>query len=96
MMPLEGIYATRVRIGDEIYMGVTNVGVRPTVDTGKARVNCETHLLDFDRDLYGRTVTVEFVHRIRDEQRFESLDALKAAILQDANAAKEYFEKVSV
>ena len=93
LMPKSGIYATRVRIGDEAYTGVTNVGIRPTVDTGAPRVNCETHVLDMDRDLYGQTVTVEFMHRLRDEQRFDSLDALRSAISRDIESAKLYFKK---
>lgn len=93
MMPKQGIYATRVRIGREIYFGVTNVGIRPTVDTGEPTINCETHILDFDCDLYAQTVTVEFMHRLRDEQRFDSLDALRSAISQDVKKAKAYFKK---
>ena len=91
LMPLGGIYATRVWIEDKPYIGVTNVGRRPTVDRLDAPVNCETHIFDFDRDLYGKTVTIEFHHRLRDEKKFNSLDELKTAVHGDIAAAKRYF-----
>lgn len=93
LMPKQGIYATCVDVGDEAYFGVTNVGVRPTVDAGDSLINCETHILDLNRDLYGQTVTVKFMHRLRDEQRFDSLDELQSAISQDIEHTKAYFEK---
>ena len=93
LMPKSGIYVSHVCFGGETFDGVTNVGHRPTVDGSDATVNCETHILDLDRDLYGETVTVEFLHRLRDEQRFDSVQALKAAIQGDVAAAKQYFER---
>ena len=92
LMPLGGIYATRVWIDGKPYIGVTNVGHRPTVDSLSAPVNCETHILDFDRDLYGETVTIEFHHRLRDEKKFNSLDELKTSVQGDIAAAKLYFK----
>lgn len=91
LMPLDGIYATRVWIEGKYYIGVTNIGHRPTVDRLDATVNCETHILDFDHDLYGKTVTIEFHHRLRDEKKFNSLDELKTAVHGDIAAAKRYF-----
>ena len=70
----------------EAHPGVTNVGVRPTVD-GR-RLSIETHLLDFTGDLYGRTLRIDVVARIREERRFDGLDALVAQIRADADAAR--------
>lgn len=92
MLPADGVYKTLV---DEIApdgtarrlaAGVTNVGVRPTVGGGRRTV--ETYLLDFDRDLYGALLRVHLIARIRGEQRFGSLDELKAQIARDVAAAR--------
>ncbi len=87
IIPRSGIYATLCETGGAVRIGVTNVGVRPTVCTN-GTVNCETHLLDFAGDLYGRTVRVSFCTRLRDEKRFPSLSALKDAIENDARTAR--------
>ena len=71
---------TEVRLGDRSCRGVTNVGVKPTIE-GKNPVGVETHLLDFAGDLYGKVVTVEFLTRIREERKFSSIEALKEEIL---------------
>ncbi|HEX8791528.1 MAG TPA: bifunctional riboflavin kinase/FAD synthetase [Polyangiaceae bacterium] len=83
MLPADGVYKTRV---DGIGPAVTNVGVRPTVGGGRRTV--ETYLLDFDRDLYGANLRVDLLARIRGEQRFGSLDELKAQIARDVAAAR--------
>lgn len=91
LVPSHGVYATRVYLPDgSSYMGVTNVGTRPTVANGND-VTVETWLLDFDGDLYGQTLRVEFFHHIRDEVRFDSLDALKAQIAADAETTRRFF-----
>jgi riboflavin kinase/FMN adenylyltransferase len=91
LVPSHGVYATRVFLPDgSSYMGVTNVGTRPTVANGND-VTVETWLLDFDGDLYGQTLRVEFFHHIRDEVRFDSLDALKAQITTDAETTRRFF-----
>jgi riboflavin kinase/FMN adenylyltransferase len=63
------------------YLGVSNVGTRPTFGGGDETI--EVHLLDIDEDLYGRTMRVEFIHRLRSEQHFESVDALVVQIEKD-------------
>ena len=68
--------------------GVTNVGTRPTVNNG-LDVTVEAWLLDFDGDLYGQTVRVEFLQHLRDEVRFDSLDALRSQILKDAEKTRQ-------
>ena len=91
LVPSHGVYAARVFLPDgSSHPAVTNVGTRPTVNNG-TNVTVESWLLDFEGDLYGQTVRVEFHHRLRDEIRFDSLDALKAQIAADAAATRAYF-----
>ena len=90
LIPAKGIYATRVRVGDQSHIGVTNVGSRPTVEDGD-RINCETHILDFNGSLYGKVITTEFYAKLRDEKRFDGLNELMEAIQSDALHAREYF-----
>ncbi|MBN0056383.1 bifunctional riboflavin kinase/FAD synthetase, partial [Pseudomonas aeruginosa] len=70
--------------------GVANIGTRPSVN-GDGRPHLEVHLLDFAGDLYGRHLQVTFHQKLRDEQRFASMEALKAAILADIAAARAYW-----
>lgn len=90
IVPRHGIYVCRCTVGKECYPAVANVGIRPSVDKD-GHVNCETHLLHYDGDLYGEVVCVQFLTRIRDEMRFDSLEALRAAIEADVRFAEEYF-----
>lgn len=87
--PVRGVFAVRVGGIDERPLpGVANVGNRPTVDGGD-RCLLEVHLFDFDRQVYGAHVEVEFVARIRDEQKFDSFDQLRQQIQSDAARARE-------
>jgi riboflavin kinase/FMN adenylyltransferase len=87
--PLQGVYAVRVAGLDELAVpGVANIGVRPTVQ-GDPRYLLEVHLFGFDRSVYGEHVSVEFVRKLRDEQRFEDFEALRRQILRDAESAQE-------
>jgi riboflavin kinase/FMN adenylyltransferase len=90
VVPVRGVFAVRLYWdGSDIYDGVANVGFRPTVNGQTCRL--EVHLFDFSGDLYGKRVEVELIAKIRDEQPFESLDALKKQILNDANEARALF-----
>ena len=91
IVPRHGVYACRAYVGEKSYLAVCNVGNRPTVQGHQVRT--ETWLLDFDGDLYGQSVTLEFMYFLRPEQRFESLDALKEAVLCDAENTRKFFEK---
>ena len=86
LRPAYGVYAVRVALDGQVRAGVLNVGVRPTVD-GVSEV-AEVHLLDFDADIYGRTLDVALVDRIREERRFDGIDALAAQIVHDVDAAR--------
>ncbi|HEY8856839.1 MAG TPA: bifunctional riboflavin kinase/FAD synthetase [Rugosibacter sp.] len=95
-LPLTGVFAVTVSgIDTRPLPGVANIGVRPTLGEGLKPV-LEVHLLNFDNDVYGKHVSVDFLHKIRDEQRFASLDALKAQITRDTVAARIYFAAVSM
>ncbi|MBQ8177588.1 MAG: bifunctional riboflavin kinase/FAD synthetase [Clostridia bacterium] len=87
VLPLDGVYDTRVRVGNRWFKGVTNVGTCPTFDFHRRTV--ETHILDFDEDIYGEIIRVEFVERIRCVVKFNSLDELKAQIYSDIAKVRE-------
>lgn len=89
-VPLTGVYLVSTEIDGQPWPGVANIGVRPTV-AGDGRAHLEVHVLDFAGDLYGRRLTVAFHHKLRDEQRFASLEALKTAIAGDIAAARAYW-----
>jgi riboflavin kinase/FMN adenylyltransferase len=95
LFPPLGVYATTMQIGEIVLPSITNIGTRPTVDDS-GRVVIETHVFDFDRDLYGQTVRVGFVQRLRDERRFESLEALRAQIDADSQRARVLFSRLSL
>lgn len=85
-IPADGVYATVAYVSGQAYKSVANIGLRPTFQ-GKAR-QVEVHLLDFKGDLYQREVKVEFVERLRGEQRFSEPDELKAQIVKDVERAR--------
>ena len=91
LVPAHGVYATRVTLPDGAsYAAVTNVGTRPTVNNG-TDITVEASLLDYDGDLFGKTLRLEFFSHLRDEIRFDSLDALRAQIAADAETTRRYF-----
>ena len=95
LVPSHGVYVTRATLEDGTsYAAVTNVGTRPTVNSG-SDITVEACLLDFEGDLYGKTLRVEFFRHLRDEIRFDSLDALKAQIAADADTTRAYFQNLS-
>ena len=93
LVPKCGIYVTRAVFGEKSYMGVSNVGMRPTVED-KGEINCETHIIDFDGDLYGERVKIEFLARLRDEKRFSSTEELREAVAGDIGLARDYYAKI--
>ena len=95
LLPPHGVYATTARIAGIVHPSVTNIGTRPTVDTS-GRTVVEAHVFDFDRDLYGQTVRISFVQRLRDERAFASLDELRAQIEADCQRARVLFHRLSL
>lgn len=91
IIPALGVYATRVHVGDRQYTAVTNVGVRPTVKDNDGRLTVEGFILDFDGDLYGQELRIEFFRRLRGERKFPSLQALAEEIGRNAQQTRDYF-----
>ena len=92
VIPRHGVYVTGALIEGQWHRSVTNVGVRPTFDsTGEPSV--ETFVIDWEGNLYGDVVRVRFLHRLRDEKKFGSVDELKAQIEKDVSRARSYFER---
>jgi riboflavin kinase / FMN adenylyltransferase len=89
LLPANGIYACRARLGADLFAAATNIGFNPTFTPDKRTVNVEAHILDFDRDLYGQELELEFVARLRDELKFNSVDALLAQIHADIEQTRE-------
>lgn len=88
-----GIFTARVLgLGDKALPAVASLGVRPTVED-EGRVLLETHVFDFERDIYGKIITVELLEKIRDEAKYNDLDTLTKAIAADAMHARNYFQK---
>ena len=90
ILPRVGVYATRAYIDEERKDSITNVGYRPTFENDELLI--ETHVFDFDRDIYGKRVRVDFVERIRDEQKFDGPDALVDQIKKDVLKVKGILE----
>ena len=87
-LPPHGVYVTRALVEDRVCGAVTNIGTRPTFD-GQA-TTVETHLLDFEGDLYGHVVTIELLHRLRGEQKFDGVEALTAQIARDVQETRQW------
>lgn len=92
VVPAFGVYAARVWVDAQVYSCAVNVGVRPSVDD-QGGITVEGTLLDFTGDLYGKTVRMELHHHLRPERKFESLDALRAQVLQDIETIRAYFKQ---
>lgn len=93
VLPKDGVYATRCCIDGVFYPSLTNVGTNPTVNGDK--ISVESHIIDFDGDIYDRDMRVEFVKRIRDEIKFDSLEELKNQIKKDVEVSKSMIAGIS-
>lgn len=89
IIPIRGVYAVQIQIGNEIFNGVANVGNRPTIDGAFSLL--EVHIFDFNRSIYGEAVEVAFLHKIRNEIKFPSFDDLKRQIQKDEQTARSFF-----
>lgn len=92
VLPEFGVYCSRVTIDGKQYVGVTNIGVKPTVNSSELPL-AETYIVDFDGDLYGRTVEILLDRFVRPERKFDSFEELKAEIGRNVQQAKEYFSE---
>jgi riboflavin kinase/FMN adenylyltransferase len=93
LIPNNGVYIVQSSIEGKNVFGIMNIGTRPTVD-GTTR-SIEVHYLNYNNDLYGKTIAVELLEHIRDEQKFDSLDLLKQQIQKDQETALKYIHKTS-
>ena len=87
-LPVSGVYIVKIEYGNNLYEGIANMGIRPTV--GGQNPVLEVHIFDFSGNLYGQKINVEFLKKIRDEKKFEGLEELKDQIFKDIAFAKEY------
>ena len=94
IVPAFGVYTTKVYFRDECHMAVTNVGIRPTVQDNDGRVTVEGFILDFDGDLYGEKVRMEFYHHLRGEKKFPTFQALSEEIGRNARQTRAYFQSL--
>ena len=95
VIPADGVYITLTLIEGVWRRSLTNIGHRPTFG-GDPQVTVETHVLDFDGELYGEKIRVRILHRLRNEMKFESVDALRTQIDRDYQRTLRYFEKAVI
>ena len=86
-LPIKGVFSVKISIDVSEFEGIANIGIRPTV--GGTSPVLEVNIFDFKKEIYGKRIKVEFVKKIRDEKKFDSLDDLKKQIVKDVNTAKE-------
>lgn len=87
LVPRNGVYSVWVEVLGHVYKGICNIGTRPTIGEGNART-IEVHILDFDQDIYGLDIKIEFEARLRDESKFDGLEALKQQLQKDKEFAR--------
>ena len=95
ILPRCGVYASIVLVDDKTYWGVSNVGKRPTVDAPTTAVNCETYLLNFGDDLYGKEIRVFLMYFLRTEMAFPDVAVLQRTITQDVANAQRVLQDVN-
>src|SRR5206468_10525047 len=95
VIPRSGVYVTATLIGSQWRRSVTNIGTRPTFESDSAN-SVETYVMNWSGDLYGDVVRVRFLHRLRDEKKFGSIDELTSQIERDVSLSRGYFERTGV
>jgi riboflavin kinase / FMN adenylyltransferase len=93
ILPPLGVYAVKIKIGQDWYEGVCNVGYKPTFNKDALKVSVEAHIFNFKKDIYGKKVTIEWHQYLRKEQKFSGIDELVAQIEKDKQNAIKYFNK---
>ncbi len=91
LLPPSGVYAAQARVGSKTHRSVLNIGIRPTIQSPTPSPRVEVHLLDFAGELYGQEMEITFADKLRDEQKFPSVEALREQIQQDVAAARAAF-----
>jgi riboflavin kinase/FMN adenylyltransferase len=93
-LPKSGVYASKANVNGHTHGSVTNIGIRPTFNSQQKHLQVETHLLNFDGQIYGQEIQLEFISRLRDEKRFPSVEALVNQITRDISEAKRILSNV--
>ena len=93
LLPVYGVYVTRTKVDGQWFDGITNIGLRPTVDSDE-QVSVETHLFSYEGDLYGKQVEVQFLTFLRPERKFPDVDSLQGAMKEDVKNAKGYLKNL--
>ncbi len=93
LVPPNGVYFSQTMVGSKKYNSITNIGYRPTIHEAEKILGAETHIYNFDKDIYGENVRVMFCEYVRPEKEFSSLEHLKAQIRKDMQQGKEYFAR---
>lgn len=93
LIPKDGVYIVKSKIDDKILYGMMNIGTNPTVN-GDSR-SIEVHFFDFNRDIYNQSLKIEFLKRLRDEQKFDGLDSLKQQLQKDMNNARAFITSIN-
>jgi riboflavin kinase/FMN adenylyltransferase len=91
VLPTKGVYLTRTKIHDMVYLSVTNVGANPTFNA-ENEIHVETHILNFTREIYGDVIQVSFYKKLRDEKKFQTVNELIAQITSDVSLAEQMFK----
>ncbi len=91
-VPQRGVYSTKTLVDNQLWQSITNVGFNPTFNN-EEKILIETHILDFDNDIYGQEIEVSFIEKIRDEKKFSNVNDLISQIKCDIQTARDYFEK---
>lgn len=94
LLPPNGVYVTEVEVDEKNYIGVTNVGCKPTVSDANM-IGVETYILDFNQNVYGDSIVVSFVEYIRPEVKFDSVEELKAQLVVDIEFANKYYKNIT-
>lgn len=92
LIPNSGVYVVECKIENQSYFGMMNIGTNPTVENTNQKQKLEVNIFDFDQDVYGKSINISFLKRIRSEQKFDSLDALKAQIANDKVTSLHFIE----
>ncbi|MCT4646736.1 MAG: bifunctional riboflavin kinase/FAD synthetase [Carboxylicivirga sp.] len=88
LIPPDGVYAVKIRVEGKLYGGMLNIGYRPTVNHNVDHRSLEVHIFDFKRDIYSEEVEIEFIQRVRDEQKFSNVEELKAQLKKDEESIR--------
>ena len=91
IIPADGVYAVCTEVLGKTYRGITNIGIRPTIGHNNERT-IETNILDFDEEIYGLKIKIEFVAKMRNEVAFSSLEELKKQLLMDRDQSRKYLQ----